>query len=171
MNFDINNHIVKLNSLFIDINTENISPKSFNYLFILRENKIYGNYIININIDDFKNYIKLCLQSKFNTTSKINFELDIISLICKFYDSDIITKKIICIMIGKLILSNIKYKNFYYLKKLELFFHVNDEIKYLLILITNIIECNPKSVIYKPYIKVIQDSDIIDFIFDYYSDN
>ena len=173
MNIDVYNHIVKFNSLFIDMNkTLKTQDKSFNYLFILKENKIYGSYLINIDMNDFKNFIMLCLETTLNISTKTNFELDIISLIAKFNSSNITTQKIICIMIGRLILYNIKYKNFYYLRKLELFFHYIVEIKYLLILITNLTECKPKYNISKrPSLDTLQDSDIIDFIFDYYSDN
>lgn len=166
MNLVVCDHMVKFNNVFIDIITKN----DFSYIFILKETQITKCYIMKIDKNDFIEFIKSCLITSPNKETRINFELDIITLISKYNQSDEITKKIICIMIGRLILYNINYKSFYYLRKLELFFHEDLEIKYLIILINNLLEC--KLNLPQKYDKpVFKNINILDFTFDYYSDN
>jgi hypothetical protein len=166
MNLVVCDHIIKLNNVFIDIITKN----DFSYLFILKQTQITKCYIMKIDKNDFIEFIKSCLYSKPNKETRINFELDIITLISKYTQSDGITRKVICIMIGRLLLYNINYRNFYYLGKLELFFHEDLEIKYLIILVNNLLECtlNLPQNNTKPSFKNIN---ILDFVYDYYSDN
>lgn len=167
MNINVCNHIVKFSPIYIDL----IKNKNkFTYLFILNYYKICRNYLIDINMDDFTNFLNLCLETPIMSKStRINFELDIISLVNKYINAtDTITRKVACIVIGRLLLSNIKYKNFSYLKKLELYFYEENEIKYLIIMINNLIECTKYDIAIKPSIK---DINMIDFVFDYYSDN
>ena len=166
MNLVVYDHMIKLNNVFIDKITKN----NFNYLFILKETQITKSYIVKIDKNDFIEFIKSCLITSPTKESRINFELDIITLISKYCNSDEITRKIICIVIGRLLLYNINYRNFRYLKKLELFFHENLEITYLIILVNNLLECK----LYLPNISIkpsFKNINILDFIFDYYSDN
>jgi hypothetical protein len=167
MNLVVNDHIIKLNSVYIDI----ISKYCFNYLFILKNCKIYGSYIVKIDKNDFIEFIKLCLNTSPIKETSINFELDIITLISKYYHSNKITRKIICIMIGRLLLYNINYKDFYYLKRLDFFFHEDLEIKYLIILVNNLSECKLDSLQKNNDKTSFKKINILDFIFDYYSDN
>lgn len=166
MNLIVCDHNIKLNSVFIYI----ISKNMFEYLFIIKETQITKSYIVKIDKNDFIEFIKSCLNSKPKKESRTNFELDIITLITKYCHSEGITRKVICIMIGRLLLYNINYRNFYYLRKLELFFHEDLEIKYLLILVNNLLECTLNLPLNntKPSFKNIN---ILDFVYDYYSDN
>jgi hypothetical protein len=161
--------MIKLNNVFTYI----VTKYSFEYLFILKESQITKSIIIKIDLNDFKEFIKSCLITNPNKESRINFELDIITLISKYCHSDAITRKIICIMIGRLLLYNINYRNFYYLRKLELFFHEDLEIKYLIILVNNLLECKSNLQLKLPQNNNIsfKNINILDFVFDYYSDN
>jgi hypothetical protein len=120
-----------------------------------------------INTYDFKEFIKSCLEFPIIKNNKFEFEINIILLITKYYNSDIISRGIILSMIGSLILFNIKYKKFIYLKKLEPFICTDNIIKYLIIIVNNIKSMKKEKII-KEKNSITDEINVLDFIFDYY---
>ncbi len=157
---------------FSDTCISNNNTDTFDYMFIIKSpisNYIHthGKYIYNININDFKEFIVSCLEFPIIKTSKFDFEINIILLITKYYNMDKISRSIILSMIGSMLIFNIKYKKFIYLKKLEPFIHSDDMIKYLIIIANNIKNLKQEKIIPEKDF-LYNEINILDFIFDYY---
>ena len=126
---------------------------------------------------DFENFIKECLEMGSELINKNDWEVSVIQIIEK-YDStqNPSLKMYLNKKLGNLILFNPQYKNFDYLRKLEKFFYSysqpnsyfkqNSQIKYLLILVNNLVEIKTSPIKIKR--QKPQPVDLMDFIFDYY---
>lgn len=165
--------------------TKSLEGKQMKYLFNLSGPYFSKKYLIDINFEEFKEFIKECLEYGHNSLNQYDFEISIIQILEKYSSLEtnsnlrlFLNKKI-----GNLLLFNSQFKKFNYLKKLEKYFFSysdfqtdniyikqNSQIKYLLILINNLVELKSnvikiKSPIYKP---ILHESDKLDFIYDYY---
>ena len=150
---------------------------SMKYLFDIRKNNYPKKYLLDIDLNDFKSFIKECLTYGINKVSQYDYDSTIIQLFNKYeMTQDLNLKLLINKKIGNLILSNSKFKNFYYLKSLEKFFYNNNitesliynkqhsQIKYLIIIINNFISLKKSNKNYNDK----NTFDILDFIYDYY---
>ncbi len=154
---------------FNDTCISNNNSDTFDYIFTIKSplSNLHCKYTYNININDFKEFIVSCLEFPIIKTSKFDFEINIILLVTKYYNMDKITRCIILSMIGSLMIFNIKYKKFIYLKKLEPFIHCDDMVKYLIIIANNINNLKQDKIIPEKNISY-NEINILDFIFDYY---
>ena len=173
---------------------DDLDDTEIEYLFCINK-KLSGvnkKYLLPINNNHFKQFIRDCIEFEFEIKSKFDFETEVIQLIEKYSN---INKQIINylnIKLGSLILSNLKYKNFAYLKKIEKYFipeyanitdtncskNNNLQIQYLIIMINNLINVSTNPTINLNYqidknllfqnIKTDQ-YDHLDFIFDYFT--
>jgi hypothetical protein len=125
--------------------------------YTIKFKDITNNFINKEELVDFMSY---CLDYPMIKKNKLDFEMEIIILLNKYIYANMLTKQIIISMIGSMIIFNIKYKKFEYLKKLNLYYHLDTKIKYLIFIINNIEELTTK-------ISVNNKFDILDFIFDY----
>ena len=175
--FNCKNYMIHFHPVFIWNTDENLSKNNnkFKYLFILNYSQQQQKFMITQDKNNFREFIKECIQYPMIKKSVTDFEVDVIFLISKFFDSynnnkdENMKRKVILYMLGSLLLFNIKYKNYDYLRKLELFFsHTNtyeDEcIKFLIIMMNNL----NKITIEDTYDKNLLSIDMIDFAFDYY---
>jgi hypothetical protein len=162
-----------------------MESKQMKYLFNISGPCYYKKYLLDINYLDFKEFIKECLDYGPNPLNQNDFEMSIIQIIKKYPNQEInsnlrlfLNKKL-----GNLILFNSQFKNFYYLKKLEKFFSIysnfqtdnmqikqNSQIKYLLILINNIVELKSNNIRIKSSVgkPSLHEPNWLDFIYDYY---
>jgi hypothetical protein len=159
------NLIVLLHNLHL-YNKKKISK--FGYLFSTPK-----KYLIDLDFNEFKNFIDACLHSKYNDTvdTLIVTEGEIIQLI-ESYDfiSNAKFKIEIIKKIGNYILTKPKIKRFKYLHKLVKYYNYdigteqNIYIKFLIILINNFISLQEIKLN-----NINSDNiNILDFIFDYY---
>lgn len=161
MNIIINDMIVKIG----DNNIINKYNKNFEYLFVIN----YHKYIYTINTNDFTEFIMNCLEFPLIKPNKFEFEINIILLVTKYFNSNNVARNIITSMIGSMLIFNIKYKKYNYIKKLHNFIHCDNNIKYLIILANNMTEIKLDSIIQETN-KHNENINMLDFIFDYYQD-
>ena len=160
------------------------------YLFNFH-NKLPHNvdkkYLIPVDIKEFNQFVKDCLEYSVEKLSQSDFESIVIQLIDKYkYNYSLQVLKLINIKLGSLILSNPEYKNFDYLKKLEKEFSSHNklskndnppyfyaQIRYLIIMLNNLVSVRKTKNPVSNY-KIIQMDqfkkfDYLDFVFDYWS--
>jgi hypothetical protein len=144
------------------------------YLFMLHN---FKKYLLEINYDDFKNFIKECLILNAGIKELNDFELEIIQLIHRYGNTNDLNFKILLAKkIGSLMLYNADHLNFSYLKNLENYFNnyskdldpiatLNNYIRYLIIISNNLLVVKELELSDEP-----EKVDILDFVFDYYCD-
>jgi len=161
----------------------------YQYLFFIPGFSIQKKYLLDFDFNEFKNFIKECMEIKYpNSFSKFDFETQIIQLIesykifPNFSNQIMINKKI-----GNLLLNNIDFIKFDYLKNLYKNFNSiahtnvlseeyikNSQYKYLIIIMNNLVEVKSSNI----YFENNQHSSLdllkinyLDFIYDYYLDD
>jgi hypothetical protein len=154
-----------------DVNLFSKYRNMFTYLFSKK-------YLLKIDYNLFKRFIKECMlinvtliHDDIIENQRDLFEINIIQLIEHYPLSDSQTKCIITVMIGNIILNNIEYFDFFYLRKLQNFFdpYGNSiegmQCRFLIILLNNLVKVKVKPILQKP--NTILEENILDFIYDY----
>jgi hypothetical protein len=153
--------------------------KQMKYLFCLNTQHYPKKYLLDINYNLFENFIKECLEIGNETLNREDWEINIIQTLEKYqYVQNDNLKIFLNKKLGNLILNNFQHKNFAYLRKIEKYFvcysdydynslqyKLNSQIKYLIILINNLVEIKTSTVRIK---KTHEPINFLDFIFDYY---
>ncbi len=138
---------------------------------------VYKKYILDIDYYEFKQFVQDCIELDSSVASKDQFELECIHMLEKLStEIDVNFKLYCCMKLGSLILSNFSYKNFIYLKKINNHFNcnlsglLNSQIRYLIIILNNLIEINTSNIKQPKKLKtnVLQEINFMDFIYDYY---
>lgn len=168
--------IIKVLEYTIYFHSVNLFSKYRNIFTYLFSKK----YLLKIEYNLFKNFIKECLLIKvlmeYNEIIENRrdlFEINIIQLIEKYSTADTQIRCIITKMLGCLLLNNIEYFDFFYLRKIQNFFnpYANSteamQCRFLIILLNNLMKVKVKS--QKNNIKSILTENILDFIYDYNS--
>ncbi len=184
-------YIVEFHDVHLYYNNDD--DEQMEYLFSIG-NTFTKKYLLPINTKNFIQFVANCLKYPGEKLSKDEFEINVIQLVNKYnqnYTCDVMN--LINTKLGSLILHNIQYKNFAYLKSIEKQFgfgnkflktidsqFFNSQICYLLIMINNLLSLNKIPLVNKNYkIKKTNETsitqiktenfDYLDFIFDYWS--
>ena len=161
-----------------------MEPTQMKYLFDITGHDNNKKYLIGINYEDFKDFIKECLEYGPNLLNLNDFEISIIQIIEKYSSIDLNSNLRLFLIkkLGNLILFNSQYKNFNYLKNLDKYFTSYSDfptdntnfkqslqIKYLLILINNMIELKSNKIKIEHLVFHQQEPiHFLDFIYDFY---
>jgi len=186
-------YVVEFHDVHLYYNNDN--DEQMEYLLCLNKDSphiLHKKYLMPIITKDFTQFVKDCLEYPTESMGKAEWEINIIQLIDKYNENlstDIL--KFINVKLGSLILGNIKYKNFSYLKKVEKqlttpykFPTIDDnqnftsQICWLMIMINNLLSVTKNKLVDLNYqtkstqeineIKT-QNFDYLDWIFDYWS--
>jgi hypothetical protein len=178
-NINDKNYFIKFHETFMYVDND-----SLQYLFNLSTPGFSKKYLCDFKLDDFKNFVKLCIELGENKLDRFDFESRIIQLVEKYNEyPDVGTRLLLDKKIGNLLLFNHKFTDFSYLKKLEKHFYTvpktnyimgfsgliqNKEIKYLLILINNLMDVKIDELYNNQMFNTCDNFRLLDFIFDYY---
>jgi hypothetical protein len=152
---------------FHNINICDNKYDNIKYLFVISTNNLIKRFISEINLMDFKEFIKECIyHNNINNITKQKFDILFIDMLNEYKNVYHINMKI-CLLkkIGNLILFNHKYITYDNIKKFNIFIYKTSlenklytQIKYLFIMINNLINIKIK----------YNNINILDFIYDYY---
>lgn len=170
---NINNqkYIVK----FHDVHLYLQKNHKLQYLFT-NQVHVYKKYILDIDYNEFKQFVQNCIELDSLVATRDQFELECVHILEKLStETDVNFKLYCCMKLGSLILSNFSYKNFTYLKKINNHFNcnlsglLNSQIRYLIIILNNLIDINISNIKQKKLkTNIIQEINFMDFIYDYY---
>lgn len=172
-------YIINSNKYILTLHTIYFSNNS-KYLFTIPGTIYSRKFLLNINIDEFNDFIRDCLEIGPNKICQNDFESIIIQLFDKYNESSNYKFKIyIYKKIGNLLIFNLIHKYFYYLednlhiqfintltKDMHLVYH--SYVKYLLILYNNLFDMNITTLDIDNNNNNINDFNKLDYLFDYY---
>lgn len=184
MKLVLENDLIEYNIELLDLRIY-LEKNEMTYLFYIESKFFYKKYLVPIDLEDFKKFILDCLKLGNCEMTLSEFEFLSIQIIEKY--STITDYNLISFFnkkLGNLILFNYKYRHFHYLKNLQKYFgnfnlkenpRNNLQIKYLLILINNMIgldvfDKKPKNKTNNLLADSFNPNNLIDFIYDFFLD-